>query len=216
MQELVQEKTIDVEALNRELEPMPARERVRHAFERFGDGLILSTSFGPTAGVMLKLATDANPDIRVITVRHGHETVKTLDVAGQLTRELKLNLKVYQAPKLDIPPEDTPDFEEFKRRVKVEPFQRALDEERPLAWLSGVMRGVTEQRKTFDFVMNRNGLPAIYPILDWEETYAEEFCLAHGLPLNRDYYDPAKGLSQKRECGLHLGQIGASWTSSGL
>lgn len=207
---------IDLQSLNREIEHLPARERVRHVHDLLGDGLILSTSFGPTAGVMLRLATEVCPEIRVITVRHGHETQRTLEAAEHYIEAFDLNLKIYEAPKMDVPEEGTPAFEEFKRKVKMEPFQRALDEERPMAWLSGVMRGETEQRKTFDFAMNRNGLPAVYPILDWEETYAEEFCLAHGLPLNRDYYDPAKGRSQKQECGLHLGEIGASWTSSGL
>ena len=207
---------IDIQALNAALEPLPARERVRHAYDLLGDGLILSTSFGPTAGVMLKLATDVHPGIRVITVRHGHETAKTLEIAEHYTRELGLNLRVYEAPRLEVPEEDTPAFEAFKRKVKLEPFQHALDEERPAAWMSGVMRSETEQRRSFDFVMNRNGLPAVYPILDWEETYAEEYCLAHGLPLNLDYYDPTKGAGQKKECGLHLGEIGASWTSSGL
>jgi phosphoadenosine phosphosulfate reductase len=208
---------LDLQSLNRELEHLPARDRVGHVYEVFGEGLILSTSFGPTAGVMLRLATDVYPEIRVITVRHGHETARTLQVADHYARALNLNLRVYEAPWMEVPDEDdAAAFEDFKRAVKMEPFQRALDAERPAAWLSGVMRGETEQRKTFDFAMDRNGLPAVYPILDWEETYAEEFCLAHGLPLNRDYHDPAKGRTQKRECGLHLGGIGASWTSSGL
>jgi phosphoadenosine phosphosulfate reductase len=207
---------IDMVAWNQRLVGLGARERIEAAYREFGDDLILATSFGPTAGVMLRLATQVVPGIRVVTVRHGYESERTLELAGVYRRELGLNLRVYEAPKLVIPEEGTPAFEEFKRRVKVEPFQRALREERPRAWLSGVMGEETEARRSFDYAMWRDGLVVVYPILDWVETDAVEYCLAHGLPINRSYYDPTKGLDQKSECGLHLGRLGTSWTDSGL
>ena len=212
------EKTIeyDVSALNRRIASLHARERIQASYQEFGEDLILTTSFGPTAGIMLKLATYVYPDIRVVTIRHGYESQETLDLAERFTRDFGLNLHVYDAPKLLIPDENDPEFEAFKHKVKIEPFQKALAAERPKAWLSGVMREETEERKTFDFAMSRDGLIVIYPILDWTETDAEEFCLAYGLPSNGSYYDPTKGLSQTKECGLHLGKLGSSWTSSGL
>ncbi len=202
--------------LNERLAPLAARERIATAYAEFGEDLILTTSFGPTAGVMLRLASEVVPDIRVITIRHGYESDRTLQIAQALKRELKLNLHVYEAPKMLIPDEGTPEFEAFKQAVKIQPFQEALAAEQPRAWLSGVMRSETEERKSFDFASQRDGLTVIYPILDWEETDANEFCLAHGIPVNQSYYDPTKGLDQKSECGLHLGKLGTSWTSSGL
>jgi hypothetical protein len=50
------------------LEPLDAPARIRRMVERYGRDVILTTSFGPTAGVMLKLVTDAMPDMRVVTV----------------------------------------------------------------------------------------------------------------------------------------------------
>jgi phosphoadenosine phosphosulfate reductase len=207
---------LNIPALIEALTPMSAAQRIAHAYQEFGDGLILTTSFGPTAGVMLRLAATIVPSIRVITIRHGYESERTLHIAERFRRDLNLNLRVYQAPPTTVPEEGTPAFEEFKRRVKIEPFQRALAAEQPRAWLSGVMRDETEQRRSFDVAMQRDGLVVIYPILDWQETDAEEYCLAHGLPINRHYFDPTKGLNQKQECGLHLGKLGDSWTSSGL
>lgn len=207
---------MELGALNERLARMGARERMEEAVREFGEDLILATSFGPTAGVMLRLATQVYPGIRVVTIRHGYESEGTLQLARDYRRELGLNLRVYEAPKLLIPEEGTPEFEKFKRRVKIEPFQRALAEERPRAWLSGVMGEESEERRSFDFAMWRDGLVVIYPILDWAETDAHEYCLAHGLPINRTYYDPTKGLDQKSECGLHLGRLGTSWTDSGL
>lgn len=206
----------DMQALNDALAPLPAAERIARAYDEFGDDLILTTSFGPTAGVMLRLTAMVAPSVRVITIRHGYESSRTLEIAQQFRRELDLDLRVYQAPPCVMPEEGTPAFEEFKRRVKIEPFQRALAAERPRAWMSGVMRDETAQRRSFDYAMYRDGLVVVYPILDWQETDAEEYCLAHGLPINRGYFDPTKGLNQKQECGLHLGRLGDSWTSSGL
>lgn len=205
-----------IRELHQAMKPLTAQQRIARVLEDFGDDLILTTSFGPTAGAMLRLATRANPAIRVITVRHGYESSRTLEIADEMVRDWGLNLRVYEAPQTIIPSEDTPEFEEFKRKVKLEPFARALAEEQPRAWLSGVMHDETEERRTFDFAMERDGRIAVYPILDWDQRDAEEYCLAHGLPLNDTYYDPTKGLNQKQECGLHLGGLGTSWTSSGL
>jgi len=206
----------DVSELNSRLETLTAQERVQHAYEQFGEDLILSTSFGPTAGTMLKLATDVYPGIRIITVRHGYESPLTLQIADRLTRELKLNLKIFSAPKMLIPDEETPEFDEFRRKIKIEPFQNALAREQPRAWLTGVMRDETEERGTFDFAEFRDGLTVVYPILDWTAERSADYCYNNGMPVNRTYFDPTKGLSQARECGLHLGDIGNSWTASGL
>lgn len=207
---------VDIKGLNERLASLSARARVEEVHRVFGDDLLLTTSFGPTAGVMLKLATQVSPGIRVVTIRHGYESERTLHLARLYRRELGLNLRVYDAPKLMVPEEGTAEFETFRQQVKIEPFQRALASERPKAWLSGVMRDETETRGSFDYVMWRDGLVVVYPILDWDETDAREFCLAHGLPVNETYYDPAKGQDQKSECGLHLGRLGTSWTDSNL
>jgi phosphoadenosine phosphosulfate reductase len=205
-----------VPELNERFTHLWAPERIARARDLFGDDLILTTTFGRTSGAMIKLATDALPGIRVITIRHGYETPRTLELADHYTKRFQLNLKVVEAPRLPVPEEGTPAFETFKHAIKVETFERMLQQERPRAWLSGVMREETPERRTFDFVADRGSVLAIYPILDWSEIDAREYCIAHGLPMNENYYDPCKGRSQKAECSLHIGKIGESWLSSGL
>jgi phosphoadenosine phosphosulfate reductase len=207
---------MDLHSLNRDFASLWAPERIARARDLFGPDLILTTTFGRTAGVMLKMASEIAPGIRVINIRHGYETTRTLELAEEFTRRLKLNLKVVEAPRLPIPEEGTPAFEAFKHAIKVETFERMLADEKPKAWLSGVMREETPERRTLDYVTDRGALLAVYPILDWTEIDAREYCLAHGLPMNEDYYDPCKGRSQKTECSLHIGKIGESWMSSGL
>ncbi|HSN16817.1 MAG TPA: phosphoadenosine phosphosulfate reductase family protein [Gammaproteobacteria bacterium] len=171
--------------------------------EEFGHDVILTTSFGPTAGVMLKLVTDVMPNMRVITVTHGHETERTRELMGIYSRMLKLNLKVYQAPQLPIPAADSAEFVHFTRVVKFEPLQAALKLEAPKVWLSGVMREESSDRRFFPYARTRGRILAVYPVLDWTPMQAIDFCLSHKLPMNEDYYDPSKGPKQDQECGIH-------------
>lgn len=195
---------MNIKELNNALKSRDASGRLRLAVEQFGDDLILTTSFGPTSGVLLELAIEALPDIRVITVRHGYETERTLELAEEYRRRFSLNLRIYDAPKLPLPQSEGHELEHFRRRVKVDTLQRAFHQESPKAWLSGVMRDETPERSKFDFARWRGELAGIYPLLDWTENQAIDYCIAHGLPMNEDYFDPCKGEEQKRECGIHV------------
>src|SRR5579863_4170318 len=195
--------TPDLACLDRELEALDAPGRVRHAVDLYGRDAILTTSFGPTAGVMLKLVTDVLPDMRVVTIVHGHETERTRELMDIYRKRFQLNLKVYEAPRLPVPDVDTPEFGHFQRVVKLEPLQAALKAEAPKVWLSGVMREETVERRYFPLVRLRGDIVAVYPMLDWDPLQAIDYCIAEQLPMNEDYYDPSKGARQDRECGIH-------------
>ena len=191
--------------LDRELEALDAPGRVRRMVELHGRDLVLTTSFGPTAGVMLKLVTDALPDMRVVTIVHGHETERTRELMELYRAKFHLDLRIYQAPRLPVPAEEgSEEFAHFQRLVKFEPLQAALKAEAPKVWLSGVMREETAERRHFPFVRMRGGMLAVYPMLDWSTLQAIDYCVAERLPMNEDYYDPSKGLRQDKECGIHV------------
>ncbi|MGE5625557.1 MAG: phosphoadenosine phosphosulfate reductase family protein [Bacillota bacterium] len=193
----------ELTCLDRELEALDAPGRVRRMVELHGRDVILTTSFGPTAGVMLKLVTDVLPDMRVVTIVHGHETKRTRELMDVYRARLKLNLKVYRAPHLPVPEVDTPEFAHFQRVVKFDPLQAALKAEAPKVWLSGIMREETAERRYFPFARMRGGILAVYPMLDWKPMDAIDYCIAQKLPMNEDYYDPSKGPRQDQECGIH-------------
>src|SRR6185437_6570926 len=90
-------------AFDRQLEPLDAAGRIRRMVEEFGRDVILTTSFGPTAGVMLKLVSEVLPEMRVVTIVHGHETERTRELMDLYSKRYHLNLKVYQAPRLPVP-----------------------------------------------------------------------------------------------------------------
>ncbi|HSY53962.1 MAG TPA: phosphoadenosine phosphosulfate reductase family protein, partial [Opitutaceae bacterium] len=78
-----------------DLEPATAEERVRWAIETFGDGLVLSTSFGIQSAVMLHLVTRIAPQIPVIFIDTGYLFPETYRFARELTERLQLNLKKF-------------------------------------------------------------------------------------------------------------------------
>lgn len=190
-------------AFDRQLEQLDAAARIRRMVGEFGRDVILTTSFGPTAGVMLKLVNEAMPDMRVVSIVHGHETERTRELMDLYSKRYGLNLKVYHAPRLPVPEVDTPEFAHFQRVVKFDPLQEALKAEAPKVWLSGIMREETNERRYFPFARMRGGILAAYPILDWTPMQAIDYCIAHKLPMNEDYYDPSKGPRQDQECGIH-------------
>jgi len=71
--------SFDLDAINAELERAEAADIVAWAAERFGDGLVMSTSFGVQSAVMLHLVTRVVPDIPVIFIDTGFHFMDTTD-----------------------------------------------------------------------------------------------------------------------------------------
>lgn len=189
--------------LNRQFEPLAAEERVERAAELFAGELVVASSFGPTAPVLLDVVRQVAPDTPVVTIRHHHETLRTLELVSWYEREFGLDLRIYDAPPLPIPLEGSPAFAEFQRRIKVEPFQEMLDELQPRAYLSGVMRWQSPARTRLPIVEDRGAVIAINPIADLSRAAVDSFFEETSLPTDEMYFDPAKGSSQKLECGLN-------------
>lgn len=207
--------TLDLERVNRELSGCSAEEIIRWAL-----GLELrpfvSTSFGPSAAVMLHLVSRIDPSVPVVWVDTGYNLRDTYVVAEKLIKMLPLNMQVY-TPRISaerwnavyggIPQLDDPELhEEFTRNIKLEPFERALSELRPELWLTGIRRDETDFRRSLDIVSwdQRRGMLRVAPIFDWREQDLQAYLAEHGLPSCKHYFDPTKVL-ENRECGLHTG-----------
>jgi len=111
---------------------------------------------------------------------------------------------------------------------KVEPMQRALQELKATAWLTGLRRDQTRFRQTLDPVNQDKGFYKILPILHWDSKRVYEYLMAYDLPYH-PYFDqgyltvgdwhssrPLLAMDEherdtrfqgmKQECGLHLPQ----------
>ena len=225
----------DLRETNARLEGVRADERVAWAVEQFGEGLVLSSSFGAQAGVMLHLATRAKADIPVILVDTGYLFPETYRFVDELTERLSLNLKVFRA---ELSPawqearhgmrweNGVAGIEVYNRENKVEPMQRAMAELNATAWLAGLRRQQSASRASLPVLALANGRVKVHPIIDWTDKQVHDYLKANKMPYHPlweqgyisigDTHTTRRledGMSEeetrffglKRECGLHEG-----------
>jgi len=184
--------------INQEFEQAQARDIIKWAKDYFGDGLVMSTSFGIQSAVMLHLATQIIPDLPIIWIDTGYLPAETYKFAQQLTERLKLNLKIYQSPisaaRMEAlygrlwEKDDVEAFNLYDQIRKVEPMQRALQELNASAWLAGLRSNQTNFRKTLDFVTKTNDRYKIHPILHWTSRDIYNYLSHFQLPYH-PYFD---------------------------
>ncbi|GAB4531934.1 MAG: phosphoadenylyl-sulfate reductase [Pleurocapsa sp.] len=190
--------TLNLVAANQQLETANAVATVKWSQETFGDGLVMSTSFGIQAAVMLHLATSVVPDIPVIWIDTGYLPEATYKFAEELTNKLNLNLQVYQSPMSPArmealygklwEQEDVEAFNLYDRIRKVEPMERALQELKATAWLAGLRKDQTSHRQTLDRIEQQGAIYKIYPILNWNARDIYQYLTANDLPYH-PYFD---------------------------
>jgi phosphoadenosine phosphosulfate reductase len=216
-----------------DLESASAEDRVRWAVETFGQGLVLTTSFGVQSAVMLHLVTRIAPSIPVIFIDTGYLFPETYRFAHDLTNRLSLNLKTY-VPRTTAAQQEAlhgklweAGLEGLKRYNginKVEPMDRAVRELGATAWLAGLRRSQASTRAVLPVVQPQNSLVKILPILDWDNRQVHRYLTDHALPYHPlweqgyvsvgDWHSTSKlepGMQEeatrfgglKRECGLH-------------
>lgn len=228
------EPPLDLTALNRQFDQAEPAELIAWADQTFGEGLVLSTSFGAQSSVMLHLATRVAPRISVIWIDTGFNFPQTYTYAEQLTQRLKLNLKVYQS---NVSPArmtaqhgrlwemGAKGMDKYHQIRKIEPRDRAFRELNVTAWLTGPRRDQTELRKSLQKVEDFNGIVKTHPILDWSSRQVHAYMTEHDLPYHPlvaqgyvsigDWHstEVVSGSQEERagrfaglkqECGLHV------------
>ena len=224
---------IDLAAANEELAGLSAQERIVWAHKAFGDGVILSSSFGLQSAIMLNLANTAIPGIPVIFVDTGYLFPETHAYSRDLEKLLGLNVKLYTSPitpsrqealEGELWKQGKEGLERYGLVRKVEPMSRALKEHNATCWLTGLRRKQSSTRKDLPFIELQNQTYKVYPIIDWDDAKVMTHMLLHDLPshpLTREGYvtlgdthstaKVEKGMSAedtrygglKYECGLH-------------
>lgn len=195
--------------LNDQLTGKSATEIIQWTYEAFGERTALSSSFGIQSAVMLHLIQSVHPQMPVIWIDTGYLPAETYRFVAQLTKELQLNVKVYQS--LFSPARMEALYgrlweqrsEEAHRQYgflrKVEPMQRALRELNVHALLVGVRADQTTHRSKNMRVVNvYEGRLKICPILPWSKQQVHEYMALHELP-----YHPLKALGYESVGDAH-------------
>jgi phosphoadenosine phosphosulfate reductase len=199
---------------NAELRDKSALDIVRWAIAQANGRAIVSTNFRPYEAVILHLCTQVQPDIPVLWVDHGYKRPATNIHAEHLRQLLRLNLRAY-LPRMSaahrdalhgpIPgPEEEERLKLFSALMKLEPFQRGMEELAPLVWITALRKVQNPDRATMDIVSEDKSFGAlkVNPLFLWTDLEMDHYLAQHHLPNEWDYFDPAKA-SEKRECGLH-------------
>jgi phosphoadenosine phosphosulfate reductase len=179
-----------------------------------GRRVFASTSFSPNSAGLLHIIKQIAPELPVVWVDSGYHLADTYRAAEKIMAQLQLNMHIY-IPEMTAerrnalmggiphPDDDEELHKEFTRQVKLEPFQRALDDLRGEVWLTGIRKQETEFRQSLDIVtLDSRGVLRVAPIFHWTAQQLEDYVTRHELPSCRHYFDPPKVIDG-RECGLH-------------
>jgi phosphoadenosine phosphosulfate reductase len=230
--------TLDLEATNRELEAASAQEVLAWTRDTFGDSVILTSSFGADAAVMLHLVTRVLPRVRVVFLDTGYLFPETYRFADELTKRLSLDVRVF-SPTMTAARQEAlfgklweggeADLEQYQRINKVEPLDRALAELAPRAWIAGVRSHQTAHRASLRTIEQQGSIYKIHPVLRWDDEAVHHYLRKNDLPYHplrargyrsigdahsttptREGEDARAGrrLGQHLECGIHLPREG--------
>lgn len=215
-------------------EKMKAPQRIQWLNQEYGSRLVLSSSFGLQAAVMLDLVSKHAPEIPIVWIDTGYLFPETYQYVEELKQTLHLNLKEYQ-PLITAARQEAvhgklwEQGEEGNSKYglinKIEPMNRALNELNSDVWLSGLRRTQSSTRVERPFLEQQKKTLKAYPILDWTHFQVQQYFRDNNLPKHPleakgyqtmgDWHSTqpvAEGESaeesrhggNKYECGLHL------------
>ncbi len=155
-------------------------EVLRWAGAEFGDGLVVTASFGDA--VLVHLVSQAIPDADVVLLDTGYLFAETSWYAEQLRREYRLNLRVV-TPLADAEPDQWQyDTDGCCQARKVEPLQRALAGKQ--AWVTGLRRADSPGRASTPVVHGDllRGVTKVNPLATWTDDDVEHYRAMELLP----------------------------------
>ena len=214
-------------------ETLSAEQRVAKAVKDYGDGLILTTSFGIQSAVLLHMATQVKPDIPVVFADTQYLFPETYQFAEYLRERLNLNLHVTRSPLSAAWQEavhgkrwegDKAQLDAYNLENKIEPVARTAQALGATAWLSGLRREQADTRALRPAFEQQRALAKIYPLIDWSSRDIYHYLKKHDLPYHPlwdkgyvsvgDWHSTRtleEGMAEQdtrfggkgRECGLH-------------
>ena len=228
-----EQRTIDINPINKVLEDTSPIKRVEWALDNLPDQHIVSSSFGAQSAVMLHLLNTVAPNIPIVLTDTGYLFAETYQFIDQLVERLSLNLKVYRS---EISPgwqearfgklweQGLDGIEKYNKMNKVEPMQQAINELDVGTWFAGLRRSQSDSRRNLNVVQRQAKIYKVHPIIDQSNKQLHQYMTENSLPYHPlwdlgyvsigDWHTTQAlkdGMSEqdtrffglKRECGLH-------------
>jgi len=226
----------DLASANLSLATATAEERVAYALDHWKSDILLTSSFGAQAAVLLHMVTRLWPEIPVVLLDTQYLFPETYRFVDELTERLGLNLKVYQSPLSrewqearwgKLWEQGVEGITRFNVVNKVEPMGRALDELEVSAWITGLRRSQSSTRAGLQTLAVQEGRTKVHPIYDWSNKEVHQYLTHHELPYHPLWFEGYVSIGDvqtsrplgadmteeetrffglKRECGLHIGE----------
>ena len=203
-------RNLAIEEINKELESKSPKEIIAWAI-RYADNAVVTTNFRPYEVAILSACTEVKKDINVIWCDTGYNTPNTYKHANELIKILDLNVHLYVPQQttahrdaiIGIPQIDDPTHKVFTEQVKLEPFNRAMQEHKPDVWFTNLRKGQTAFRDSISVAsFSKDGVLKVSPFYNWSDEKLDAYLEERSLPNEFTYFDPTKVL-ENRECGLH-------------
>ena len=219
----IRPRATDVRSAAAALEGAPAEDVVAWAVDRFGEGLVLASSFQDC--VLLDVALGVAPALQVVFLDTQYHFSETLAYMDEVRRRYDMDLRIVR-PRVAPDERWRFDLDGCCAVRKVEPLDRALAGRS--AWMSGLRRSDSATRSDTPVVGvdDRRGLVKVNPLAGWSDADVERYVREHDLPVHplaaRGYAsvgcwpctravapgeDARAGRwegTDKTECGLHL------------
>ncbi len=201
---------LDIDKINSDLKEKSPIEIIKWAVS-IAQNPVVTTNFRPYEVAILNAVTSVKNGIKVIWCDTGYNTPNTYRHAEELIEKLNLNVKLYVPMQtsahrdivLGLPDIDDPKHKLFTEQVKLEPFNRAMDEHKPDIWFTNLRKGQTAFRNSIDIIsQGSNGIIKVSPFYHWSDEELDKYLSENNLPNEFKYFDPTKVLGN-RECGLH-------------
>jgi phosphoadenosine phosphosulfate reductase len=184
---------LDLRALNQKFQSGDPLRIIEWAAGQFGDDMVMSSSFGADSAVLLHMVYHVKPGMRIIWVNTGYLFPETHAFMEQLRLRLNLNVWIYRTRNDPIAylrhaGEENPawrkNVEACCAANKNEPFQRAMKELAPKAWLRGIRRDQARTRADRQIIewWPRYNCHAISPLLNWTGREINAYLKKHDLP----------------------------------
>jgi phosphoadenosine phosphosulfate reductase len=201
---------LNLEKINKELSTKSPEEIIKWAVG-IAKSPLVTTNFRPYEIAILYACTQVRKDIKVVWCDTGYNTPNTYKHADEVINKLQLNVHLY-VPKqtsayrdaiMGIPQIEDPKHQLFTEQVKLEPFNRAMQEHKPDVWFTNLRKGQTAFRNSIDIVsQSKDGTVKVSPFYNWTDEELDAYLEERNLPNEFTYFDPTKVL-ENRECGLH-------------
>ena len=167
--------------LNKELVNLSSLEILEWSFDKFGNNLAFTTSFGIQSSVLLHLIQSSSfkNKVKIFWIDTGYLPKETYLYADMLINKLSLDIDILQSK---ISPaymeaiygrlwesKDEEDINKYHQIRKITPLEVALQKYSITCWVSGVRAQQTENRSKMKFIESIRDRLSLRPILGWTQ-----------------------------------------------